>query len=237
MGTIHLIRHGQASFGKANYDKLSELGIEQSVQLGRHYAQAGVQFSKIACGEMLRHQETMEHCLQGMAEVRDPNNAITPILSKAFNEFDHEQVVARYQPEFADKAALAAWLARQTSPAAAFQSLFDQAMQRWLSGNHDDDYSESWLAFRARTLAGFEALREQSGASEHIAVFTSGGPISVITQQLLGIPDQHVLKLNYALINASITRVFYNREHANLSSFNSYAHLETFGNHKLITYR
>ncbi|MEI7538018.1 MAG: histidine phosphatase family protein, partial [Comamonadaceae bacterium] len=26
MGTLYLVRHGQASFGAADYDKLSELG-------------------------------------------------------------------------------------------------------------------------------------------------------------------------------------------------------------------
>ena len=29
MTDIYLVRHGQASFGKANYDKLSELGGQQ----------------------------------------------------------------------------------------------------------------------------------------------------------------------------------------------------------------
>lgn len=35
MGAVYLIRHGQTSFGKADYDKLSELGVEQSQVLGR----------------------------------------------------------------------------------------------------------------------------------------------------------------------------------------------------------
>jgi broad specificity phosphatase PhoE len=30
MGQIYLVRHGQASFGSANYDQLSELGHEQA---------------------------------------------------------------------------------------------------------------------------------------------------------------------------------------------------------------
>ena len=34
MGTIYLIRHGQASFDSADYDQLSDLGQLQAAQLG-----------------------------------------------------------------------------------------------------------------------------------------------------------------------------------------------------------
>ena len=34
MGTIHLVRHGQASWGAADYDELSALGRDQSDALG-----------------------------------------------------------------------------------------------------------------------------------------------------------------------------------------------------------
>lgn len=241
MGAIHLIRHGQASFGKANYDKLSDLGMVQSAHAGKYFARTGVRFHRVAAGEMLRHQETMEHCLQAMlTENATPEgqfNRVPPIITGAFNEFDHEEVVARFRPEFADKTVLASYLAQQTRPAAAFQLIFDQAMRRWLSGQHEQDYKESWQQFRDRCLTGFNALLEHCAAGEHVAVFTSGGPISVITQHLLGVPDEHVLKLNYAMINASITKVFYNGERVSLSSFNSYSHLESATEPTLVTYR
>ncbi|NDB25614.1 MAG: histidine phosphatase family protein, partial [Gammaproteobacteria bacterium] len=38
MSTIHLIRHGQASFGAADYDRLSSLGEQQVEHLRDHYA-------------------------------------------------------------------------------------------------------------------------------------------------------------------------------------------------------
>lgn len=243
MGAIHLVRHGQASFGKANYDKLSPLGIEQSAHVGQHFARAGIRFHKVAAGEMVRHRETMEHCLQALQRHNDDAEPLTPahdgapLISSAFNEFDHEEVVARFRPEFEDKAVLASYLANQPRPAAAFQIIFDQAMRRWLSGDHDRDYKESWQAFRDRCITGFTALLEHCAAGEHVAVFTSGGPVSIITQHLLGVPDEHVLKLNYAMINASITKIFYNGERVSLSSFNSYSHLESATNPSLVTYR
>ena len=38
MGSIYLIRHGQASFGAENYDVLSPLGYRQSEALGDYLA-------------------------------------------------------------------------------------------------------------------------------------------------------------------------------------------------------
>ena len=37
MGMLYLVRHGQASFGAADYDQLSELGARQCEALGRWF--------------------------------------------------------------------------------------------------------------------------------------------------------------------------------------------------------
>ncbi|EXF47276.1 phosphoglycerate mutase family protein [Pseudomonas sp. BAY1663] len=42
MGSIYLIRHGQASFGAENYDVLSPLGYRQSEALGDYLAQLDI---------------------------------------------------------------------------------------------------------------------------------------------------------------------------------------------------
>ena len=44
MGTLYLVRHGQASFGADDYDQLSELGHKQSVRLGEYFAHKGIHF-------------------------------------------------------------------------------------------------------------------------------------------------------------------------------------------------
>ena len=36
MGTLYLVRHGQASFGADDYDQLSPLGQQQAVRLGEY---------------------------------------------------------------------------------------------------------------------------------------------------------------------------------------------------------
>ena len=42
MSTLYLIRHGQASYGEADYDRLSPRGIEQARAIGRWAASVGL---------------------------------------------------------------------------------------------------------------------------------------------------------------------------------------------------
>ena len=60
MAELLLVRHGQASFGAADYDKLSELGVEQSRALGRWWSSCQLQVDSLMAGTMRRHRETAE---------------------------------------------------------------------------------------------------------------------------------------------------------------------------------
>lgn len=52
MSTIYLFRHGQASFGAKNYDKLSDLGCEQAIALDRYLFNSGIQFDAAYTGDL-----------------------------------------------------------------------------------------------------------------------------------------------------------------------------------------
>ena len=60
MGTLYLVRHGQASFGEDDYDRLSPLGHRQAQQLGRYlgerFAREGVQIETVLMGSLRRHR-------------------------------------------------------------------------------------------------------------------------------------------------------------------------------------
>ena len=47
MGTLTLVRHGQASFGAADYDQLSELGLRQCQALGTYLADRRRRFDAV----------------------------------------------------------------------------------------------------------------------------------------------------------------------------------------------
>jgi len=56
MAQLLLIRHGQASYGEVDYDRLSEKGREQACALGRHLA--GAKLDALFAGPLRRQQET-----------------------------------------------------------------------------------------------------------------------------------------------------------------------------------
>lgn len=228
MPTLYLIRHGQASFGAADYDALSDLGFRQARHLGTHLAARLPKIDRVWRGSMRRHAETAADCLQawtggvaGAAEV-DPG----------FNEFDHQQVLLRYRPEWADRARLQADLAaavaqdrRNEAPHKVFQAEFERAMARWYGGEHQD-YDEPHAAFRSRVLASFDAAVAALGASETGLVFTSGGVISLIAQHLLDLPLPAVLALNTVIVNCSVSKVLVGTTGPRLLSLNEHGHFE-----------
>ena len=76
MGEIYLVRHGQASFGAADYDQLSDLGFEQARRLGLWLAETGQRFNLAVTGALRRHHQTAASCLtalgSGCPRIADP---------------------------------------------------------------------------------------------------------------------------------------------------------------------
>ena len=65
MGTLYLVRHGQASFGAEDYDQLSALGRQQAVRLGEHWRTRGLGFDAVITGTLRRHTQTLEGIAEG----------------------------------------------------------------------------------------------------------------------------------------------------------------------------
>lgn len=229
MGAIYLIRHGQASFGQADYDRLSPTGHQQSRVLGEGLKHLGLDVHATVRGSMRRHAETATACLEAMGHDEDSR------IDEGFNEYDHDEVLRVFRPAFATPEGVAAALAAAADPRAEFQKLFAAAVARWTGGEHDADYSESWSAFRRRCIDGLDRAVANGGSGHNTLVFTSGGAISVIVQHLLGLSDRDVLRLNWIIANTSVTRLIYGNGKCTLSYFNNYRHVE--GDRALLSYR
>lgn len=231
MGQIFLVRHGQASFGKANYDQLSDLGYEQARLLGQWYANTHQRFTKVINGGLARHRQTADACLGAL-----PKKLLIDtewITDEDFAEFDHKEVLLRHCPEFADAVAFKALLANHVDPPRALEQLFREAMQRWMDGG---DYTESWPAFRDRCVRALQRLDTASSGQTTI-VFTSGGVIAAVMQHLLGLQDKQVMELNWTLANCGVTKLLHRPGQFTLSYLNNYAHLEWLGQPGAVTYR
>jgi broad specificity phosphatase PhoE len=235
MGQVLLVRHAQAQFGTDDYDRLSDLGREQSRLLGEWFARGGRGFDVAVTGNMKRHRETAAGCFDAMPTSLRPKDDWR--ADPGFNEYDADQVVMRNSPEFADSEALRAHLRQSENPRRAFQDLFTAAMHRWMAGEHDGEYRESWGAFQGRCVAALKRVIDESGASTRAVVFTSGGPIAAICQHLLGLSAQRTLDVNVVLVNCATTGLLHQPNRVSLSHLNSYSHLEQPGNTKMVTYR
>src|ERR1700757_1645367 len=160
MGAIYLIRHGQASFGRSDYDELSSIGHEQGRVLGGALKARVPQVDAVVSGGMKRHRQTATACLEAMglpAQMRE---------DAGFREYDHDEIIVRYEPRYARPEALMADLAKAAEPRRAFQAMFGKAMERWIGGAHDADYAEPWSVFHRRCTAALDQLIASLGASK-----------------------------------------------------------------------
>ncbi len=230
MAELLLVRHGQASFGAADYDKLSELGVEQSRTLGRWWSSCQLQVDSLMAGTMRRHRETAEGAM--IALPNPPELAI----DGGFDEYDFQDVLLRYRPDFAEGGIMQRLVAEKSNPKQAFQELFSQATARWMGGRNDDEYEESWPQFRDRVVAALQRVLEDD-SRRRTAVFTSGGPIGAAVQWVLGLDNEQMQSLNWVIANSSVTSIIYRPGQVSLSYFNNFAHLQQTSDRSFITYR
>lgn len=242
MTTVYLVRHGQASFGAADYDQLSPLGERQSDLLGRWWKQTGRNIESVAMGAMKRHRQTAEACLNALG-AEGSDRSIDP----GFNEYDHEGILRIHRPDLGDHVAVGRYLVEQAEqgvdPKRASQRVFMEAIARWTSGEHDADYPESWIAFKQRCIDATHQAASQARERGHtsVVVFTSGGPIAAITQAAMGVPDTNAFDLAWALMNAGVTqlnvRPTTRANNLRLAHFNNVAHLDVACDPALLTFR
>lgn len=221
--TLYLIRHGQASAGTFDYDRLSSLGITQSRMLGEHMLEQDLLPEEIWVGNLLRQRQTAEH-------YKEATGLELPLqIDSRFNEYDHKAVHRVFHPHAHT---------RKTAPASDEPDLavdmsfetYTQIIHNWAAQqqiNHHDiegNSVESWHAFKHRCLSAILEIFNNSRASK-IAVFTSGGVISVIAGQLQQHSDKHIPKLIWELNNASINTIHYQDDEPRLHDLNQVPHL------------
>lgn len=232
MSSIYLIRHGQASFGQENYDQLSELGERQATRLGQTLSPRLGTVDRVVLGSMQRHRQTAENCLAAFNLNLDDIDAE---FDAGWNEYDHQDILAQYRPEFATASGMTEYIKQQENPKHAFEADFNAAMNRWISGQHND-YTESWDDYRSRVKQALKRTVEGHKGSSRTFVFTSGGPISLVSQELLGVPPQAIMRMNWTLMNCAITKLVATKDRLFLSSLNEHTHFEGEQYKHFITY-
>lgn len=228
-----MVRHGQASFGQAVYDKLSEVGKQQARIAGRALAAQSLQCDVLVSGDMLRQTVTAEQA--ALAFDSPPELQIDP----AFNEYDAGSLFAAYMPRvLAQDPDLAAQHDSLFKDRRLFQRAFARMTRMWLAGEpHEIQNFESWKHFQQRVRDGLAALHRDNDRDARIALFTSGGPISVAAGSALGVTDDMTIQINWTVYNASFTEFQSTRAGWRLMGFNNISHLRQEHDPALITHR
>jgi broad specificity phosphatase PhoE len=219
MGQILLVRHGQASWDGDDYDVLSDRGHSQGELLGAALAARRIVPDLVITGGMRRHRDTVENIVAGASLGR-----VGVELDQGWDEYDHVSMLAQVPTSFAG----------EKPTADEFQAWLEKAADRWVRGEHADDYHEPFAEFTARVDAALQRAVEASAGATALVV-TSGGPISWVTTALLGGDASLWSGLNVVCINTGVTKLVTGRRGVTLVSFNEHTHLE--GNPLLLTYR
>ena len=235
MATIYLFRHGQASFGAENYDKLSPLGERQASILGEYLAAAGIELDAAYSGGLERQKNTCRLALAAQGK------HVPHLIDERFDEVRNDEHVEKILPELAKaNPYLDKLLEDAMQNSKNYQKIIDAVFNHWVSPECKTPGIQTWAEYSGGTQAAIDALREKEGGRKTIGVFTSGGTIATIVTQVLGLDSSHAYKFYEPIINCSMTRLFYSREKISLSIFNDHSYLAKKGaeiSSDLVTYR
>ncbi len=230
MSSLYLIRHGQASFGAADYDVLSETGIAQSRRLGQHLGERRFALDAVYVGPRVRHRDTARHLRDAAEEAGHP--LPEPIELAELDEYPAFELLRHWMPILTeDDPQMAAILA---SGGDRVGRAFEHIIGKWVRGELDTGHLESFAAFVDRVERGLDIIMRDQGRGKRVAVVSSGGPISVTMRRSLSLADDTMLRVAAVLANASVSEFRYRDARLNLVTFNGTAHLDEA---ELVTYR
>ncbi len=223
MATLYLVRHGQASFTAANYDRLSELGQRQSIWLGEYFALRGIVFSRAVCGTLERQRQTARAILDTMG------SALPAAEHPGWNEYSAE---ALYKAYLGDE-----WSqARAKGDVRAVYRTIKAALAAWSEDKLPGPLPETWRSFGERIAAAMKSACADLPDDANVLAATSAGAIGRGVADLLQAPARTAIELNPQFRNSGFCEIFFSPRSVRLVSFNCVPHLERGDRRGAITY-
>ena len=217
MAELLVVRHGQASFGAADYDVLSDLGRRQAAALGALLRDVGCVPDRVVTGTLRRQKDTLAEMALGEAGGAEEH--------AGFDEYDFADLLhARFD------GAVPGELTQDRR--SHFRTLRDTIFA-W----QDEAFagaSETYAEFAARVEAARRfATRE---GARRVLVVSSGGPMGQLTATALGAPRRQMMELNLRTKNTGCTRFVFSGEAFSLDEFNATPHFMLPGGAELVSY-
>jgi len=235
MATIYLIRHGQASFGADDYDKLSELGCRQASVAGEYLAQCGISFDAIYSGNLLRQRETAQ-----LASASQPGQ-LELRIDPRFNEIENDEQLKYLVPEVVkSNPAVQELIKRGLSSSKDYQKVIKAVFNYWVSPECADSRVQSWQDYSQGVSQALHDVMVEQGSGKTVGIFTSGGTIATIVAQVLELTGEQTYRFYEPIFNCSVTQLFYTGTRVSLSYFNDRSFLQVLGTQRaenLISYR
>ena len=233
MASVYLIRHGQASFGTDNYDRLSELGCRQAEVLGEYFENRGLLFDAVYTGELERQRKTAEIAAGDHAEHQ---------VDGRFNEIDNESQLNHITPILLERhPELQAWADKAHNSSKDYQKLLERVFNYWIDmGDDCPPGLQSWPDYSSGAQAALAKVIREQGPGKNTAIFTSGGTIATLVAHVLGVGGEGTYQFYEPVINCSITHLLYNANKVSLSYYNDHTFLDLLGRQRgeaLVTYR
>jgi broad specificity phosphatase PhoE len=235
MATIYLVRHGQASFGADDYDKLSELGCRQATVAGEYFRDRGIRFDAVYSGDLSRQRNTAR-----LAIASQPSK-VPHSIDPRFNEIQNDEQLKCLMPEVVKRnPAVKALVDKGLSSSKDYQKVIDAVFNYWVSPECNDTRIQSWAEFSGNARQALADVMQEQGGGKTIGIFTSGGTLATIVAQVLGLTGEQTYQLYEPMFNCSVTQLFYSGRKISLSYYNDCSFLQVLGDQsgeKLITYR
>jgi broad specificity phosphatase PhoE len=207
MSHITLIRHGQANStakDEASYDKLSDLGHEQAAWLGAHLRDTSTHHTRLYTGTLRRHIETADGMETGLDPTRDARlNELEYFTLATLLEQQHDVPFPTEQSAFSEHLPL--------------------VFTFWKDGKLEDT-PESYANFEARIQSVLHEISQGQGPA---LVVTSGGLISMVMAQAMGLGIPAMSRIALAIMHTSMHRLHPIGGHWSPVLFNAVPHLDT----------
>lgn len=214
MGSIYLVRHGQAeasAYGVLDHvdggpvpGSLTDTGQMQAKVTGTVLSGLVPSFTSAVSGTLARQQQT---------------------LAGVLGAFDDrpEHAVDDGWDEYSVDGLMGAPTAAQLADGRSFQKSLDGVLSAWVRGELAGP--EPFAAYAERVQAAGQRVVEQAGSGKTVLVVSSAGSITLWLAQHWGIDTQYWPRLAASMMNASITKALVGCSGVTVLSVNEHLHL------------
>ncbi len=224
-----IVRHGQASFGAPDYDRLTATGEAQAQLLGEYLAERGVIFDRVYVGPKRRHRQTRD----AVAAVYQARGLPwpEPIETDGLDEHCGQYVLRQALPQLCEqdeeiRAVVDSILNPTVESQPEYAKVFQKVTRRWARGELESFGYETWPQFRQRVERAIDQMISGAAPAQIVIAFTSAGAVSASVGFARGLDDEQTIETSWQILNAAFTEISFTNQTVTMPIFNAVPHLE-----------